>query len=119
MFPRQEKGINKRPESKKSEELLIFSVQTVISSIICFPTLIVETVKKQVDFFDKKDNSSLFAVHYFSRKKWQLWEISESLQLLKKRIVRNIPGVTWHRTQMFPDHKRITSLKFLRKLRVE
>ena len=33
--------------------------------------------------------------------------------------MRNFPGATWHKTQMFPDHKKTTSLKFLRKLKVE
>ena len=40
------------------------------------------------------------------------------LAALNKEIVRNFLGATWHKTQLFPDHKT-TSLKFQRKLRVE
>ena len=41
-----------------------------------------------------------------------------ALNKLTKKIVRSILGVTWHKTQMYPDHKRTTILKCLKKLRV-
>ena len=41
------------------------------------------------------------------------------LAALSKENCEELPGATRHKTQMFPDHKKTTSLKFLRKLREE
>ena len=117
----QGKGLNWWYEFTRSKQLLFvfWSVVTIISSIVLFFYINTWIVKKQIDFLDKKANSVLMAVHYFSRKKWQVWGSSENLQPWTRRIARNIPGVTWHKTQMYPDHKKILSLKFLSKLTVK
>ena len=57
----------------------------------------------------KKDHSVLIAANNFSARK--LPQISKNLQPITKRIVRNILGVTGHKTQMFLDHKRTILLQ--------
>ena len=59
-------------KAQKENNCFYHLVPTIISSIISFPTLFIETVEKQVDFFDKKDISGLIFVHYVSRRKLQL-----------------------------------------------
>ena len=115
---RQGKGINRRNERHNSC-FLILRVLTIILNIISFSYIKYWNCKKQFHFLHKKDNSVLIAVHYVSRRKWQLWEINENLQPLARRIARNIPGVTWHKTQMSPDYKRTMLPKFLRKSKVD
>ena len=44
----------KRSNESKNQRFVFVLVLTIISSIICFPTLIDETVKNQVDFFDRR-----------------------------------------------------------------
>ena len=43
----------------------------------------------------------------------------KNLQHYTNKIVRNILGATWSKSQTFPDHKKTTSLKFLKILNVE
>ena len=62
-------------------------------------------------FLQQIDNQVLIFDHYFSRRKWQLWGIRKNLQHLTRRIVRNILGVTSHKTQMLTDNKKTTSLR--------
>ena len=64
-----------------------------------FLTINVVSVIKLISFLKTFQSSSLLVIF---RREWQFAEIRENLQALTRRIVRKIPGATWHKTQVLP-----------------
>ena len=81
-----------------------------------FLRTVITTVNKLISF--RGNIFQFYSLFNIFRRNWKLWELTENLQPLRVRIM-NIPGATWHKTQTFPDHKRIVSLESLRKSKVD
>ena len=113
---RQGKGINRRIES--TQNTIVIANIVIIGDHFLFVSYNYLTANKLISSI-KKHSSVLIAVHYFSRRKRQLWEMGKNLQSLTKKIESNIRGVTWHKSQKSPDHKSTIFPKFLRKSEVD
>ena len=95
----------------KYQNTIVFAITVIVLSQVLFVSYTYFN-SQQVDFVQKKYHSVLITVHYFSRGKWQLWEICQNFHPLTRKNVRKMVGVTLHKTEMFPDHKPTISLKF-------
>ena len=112
---RQAKHIYKRKEVSENKKIIAIT-EIIFSLFVLFPTIVFDS--QQVDFLPKKWLTNNCCSLFFPERKATLRN-KRKLTSIKKRIMRNILGVTWHKTRMLPDLKRTILLNFLMNLRAE